>query len=110
MAVFADRARRLGVGRLNELDLVFNGSGYGRVITEAEPTAEGGYHFRVEAADMINLAQIAADVLGLEQPHLPRYGTRNLAKWLIRYGCEVWGQPKFLQATARALIWQPKVD
>lgn len=95
---------------MNELDLVFNGSGYGRVITEAEPTAEGGYHFRVEAADMINLAQIAADVLGLEQPHLPRYGTRNLAKWLIRYGCEVWGQPKFLQATARALIWQPKVD
>lgn len=93
---------------LNELDLLFNGSGYGRVLTDAEPTAEGGYHFRVEMADMVNLAQLTADVLGLEQPHLPRHGTRNLAKWLVRYGCEIWGQPKFTEATARALIWQPK--
>lgn len=93
---------------LNLLELYFQGNSYGHVLTEAQPTADGGRLFRVEVAELDNLAQLAADVIGFEQPYLPRFGTGNLARWLIRYGCEMWGQPKCIQAVARALIWQPK--
>jgi hypothetical protein len=91
---------------LNLLELYFQGNSYGHVLTEAQPTADGGRLFRVELAGLENLAQLAADVLGFEQPYLPRYGAGNLARWLVRYGCEKW-EAKFAQATARALIWTP---
>ena len=93
---------------LNLLELYFQGNSYGHVLTEANPTADGGRLFRVELAELENLAQLAADVMGFEQHYLPRYGAGNLARWLVRYGCEAWGQPKFIQAVAKALIWQPK--
>lgn len=92
---------------MNLLEIYYQGSGYGQMLTEAEPTADGGYIIRVEQADMVNLAQLAADALGVEQPYLPRYGPDNLAKWIIRFGADRWGERPFLRAVARALIWQP---
>lgn len=76
------------------------------MLTIAEPTSDGGEIIRVEQAELENLAQLAADVLGEEQPLLPYYGPGNLARWIIRFGAYKWGERPFLQAVARALIWQ----
>jgi hypothetical protein len=92
---------------MNLLEIHYQGSGYGSVFTEAEPTAVGGEIIRVEQAEMVDLAQLAADVLGLDQPDLPLYGVGNLAKWILRFGATKWGERPFLRAVARSLIWQP---
>lgn len=90
---------------MRSLKIIYDGSGYGNVLTAAEPTSFGV--FRVETADVVDLAQLVADVLGLPQPLLDNHLRRNLARWLLRYGQQEFGRP-FMQACARALIWQEK--
>lgn len=89
------------------LEIHYQGSSYGRVITSAGPTSKDGEIIRIEAAEMAPLAQLAADVLGDAQPLLLAHHPANLAKWLVRYGVLKWGERPFLQAMARSLIWHP---
>lgn len=91
---------------MRQLELYFQGSSYGEVFTSAVATSEGGDIVRIEYTDMENLAQLAADVLGDEQPLLLAHYPANLVKWLVRYGALKWGERPFLQAMAKALIWQ----
>lgn len=90
------------------LKIYHRGSGYGRVLTDAEPEHHLGDFIRLESAALPDLAQLAADVLGDEQPLLPPSHQRNLARWIVRCGCEKWGERPFLGEVARALIWQEK--
>lgn len=88
------------------LELYFRGSSYGYVVTDANPTGQGGEIIRIEQSGLPDLAQLAADVLGDDQPLLPSYGSANLAKWIIRYGVYRWGERPFLQAMSWSLIWR----
>lgn len=82
---------------------------YGRVRTTASPSTESGGLIRVETAEFGDLAQLAADILGEAQPLLPVNHKENLLRWVVRFGCNRWGERPFLQAVARALIWRPLV-
>lgn len=77
------------------LKIYHRGSGYGRVLTDAEPEHHLGDFIRLESAALPDLAQLAADVLGDEQPLLPPQHQRNLARWILRHGCERWGERPF---------------
>jgi hypothetical protein len=87
------------------LKLVYEGSSYGRIWTYAMPTGAEEMVIRPSHCALPQLAQLAADLLGEEQPYT-RHEVGNLVRWVVRYGCSVWGEREFLRETARALIWR----
>ena len=89
---------------MNLAKVIFYGTGYGKVRTYA-PVSEAGF-LRLEQCGLAELAQVAADLLGEEQPELADYAVDNLRFWVLRLGARQCGVRPFLRETARALIWQ----
>lgn len=85
------------------LKVLYDGHGYGRVLTEAEPTSGG--IFRLEDADAWQLAQLFCDVAGEEQGHLT-YDKRWLARWVMSYGIMRFGERPFCRECARRWVWR----
>ncbi len=90
---------------LPEIEVFFRGSSFGCVFSSAHPTSPEFALVRLERADLVTLATLAADILGEEQPLLPSHSATNLAKWVIRFSCDRFGERPFLRETAKALIW-----
>jgi hypothetical protein len=68
-------------------------------------TAVGdGATVRIDTLSPTELAQLAADLLGEQQPGIHR--DSNVRQWVIRYGRRQHGDRRFLREVAQALIWQ----
>mgnify|MGYP006902095611 CR=1 FL=1 len=91
----------------NLLKVFFRNSCHGQAMTTASATSADASLLRVEDAQLVPLATLAADLLGDPQPSLGDFERRNLAKWVIRFGCRRFGERSFLRETARALIRRP---
>ncbi len=85
------------------LKVLYDGRGYGRVLTEARPT--GGSSIRLEDADAWQLAQLYCDVAGEAQKHL-HYDRRWLARWVMSYGVMQFGERSFCRMAAKCWVWQ----
>ncbi len=77
--------------------IYFRGNGYGEVFTAVPGTNQ---KLRLESMGMHDIAQLLADVRGLDQPCL--YQPRETAKWLWLYGTQNWGT-RFSSAASAAL-------
>lgn len=86
----------------NLAKIEFDGHAYGCIFTEVEAHTETNI-IKVQQCDVATLGQLAADVLGEDQPDLVSYAVHNLAKWIIRYGAQRYGAHLMLHHTARAL-------
>ena len=66
---------------MNLVKVVFDGVGYGQVWTWLPPTGQNRDEplIRVEVLELRGLAQLAADLLGEEQPYT-RHEVRNLVR------------------------------
>lgn len=79
------------------LKVIYDGSGYGRVLTKARPTS--GSAIRLEEADAGQLAQLYCDVAGESQDSL-HYDKRVLARWVMSYGIRRFGERPFCRLAA----------
>lgn len=93
---------------MKPIQLFHDGCGYGTVMTAVASTMMviGTPSIRLRVLELEQLAMLAADLLGEEQPYT-RHEVRNLARWVLRFGMIEFGERPFLEATARALIWRP---
>lgn len=87
---------------MNLAKIEFKGHAFGEALTSIVPHTDTNI-IRVQECDLPTLATLAADVLGECQPYLKAYAVGNLAKWVVRYGAQTYGERLFLRYTARAL-------
>ena len=94
-------------------EIYFQGNGYGRVLTQVEPTGlnrQGDDMIRLEGLRLARLAQLFVDVRSEEQVHLPPYCQDNLARWIARFGIGRFGEREFCRAAAELWVWRPGMD
>ncbi len=95
------------------VELLFQGNGYGRVLTQVEPThlnRQSDEAIRLESLSLAQLAQLFVDVRGEDQTHLPPYCEDNLARWIARYGIGRFGEREFCREAARRWVWHRGMD
>ncbi len=95
------------------VEVIFQGNGYGRVLTRVEPTSpnrQGDDAIRLEKAALWQLAQLFVDVRGEDQTHLPPYCEDNLARWIARFGIGRFGEREFCRTAAQLWIWHEGMD
>lgn len=95
------------------VEVYFQGSGYGRVLTRVEPTGlnrHGDEAIRLESLSLAQLAQLFVDVRGEGQTHLPPHSEQNLARWIARFGIGRFGEREFCWEAARRWIWHEGID
>jgi hypothetical protein len=95
------------------VEVIFQGNGYGRVLTQVEPTGlnrQGDDMIRLESLSLAQLAQLFVDVRSEVQGHLPPYCEPNLARWIARFGIGRFGEREFCRAAAELWVWRKGMD